>query len=125
MLVHGWSRYGWADLVRGAQANGAFQPEEGLTLSGVILINEQPVSNTPFVLSIPGSEKAIVGVHQTDSLGRFNITGLDFIDSTAVAWRVVRPKAFAAEVKLSEAQLGPVINTHDINDRSFLQARTD
>lgn len=116
MLTHGWSRYNWAKILNASPDSILFTPETGITLKGQILANTKPIPNAPFILTIPHSKNDFVNIYESDSLGKFKITDLNFYDSTLISWRVMNRRKGAvqnAKIQLSGSQDSPLVGQYD------------
>jgi hypothetical protein len=86
MLTQGWRRLNWENLAK-MNETPKYLPESGLTLSGrVVRSNELPVNEvhqlTMFIRHFYGGP--IIYEGQTDSLGYFTFTGMDYQDTVGI-----------------------------------------
>ena len=81
MLTQGWRRFNTADLVKGRTPEHPHYMEIGQTISGKVLnLFNRPARNSGIIML--SDFKNQVRLATTDSLGRFEISGIEFPDST-------------------------------------------
>ena len=107
MLTHGWSGYDWKNILS-PKVDASFLPEKGITLSGHIMANKNPVANAPFIFMVPEFDYKKTNIYETDSLGNFEIRDLDISDTAIVSWRVMKKKGSYVNPKIE------LIETEDL-----------
>ncbi len=92
MLTQGWRRFAWADILADAQAKLAFPIETGLSITGKVLRPNGKVSqqiNLTVMLKNKAENPQFL-LANTDSLGRFGVYDLYFVDSTDVLVQAIK-----------------------------------
>jgi len=90
LLTQDWYRWTVKDIVSGLLPLVSYQPEQGLSVSGLVMSQAKPVINGKVSLFSPG-----IGVPMdtlTDQYGRFNFDRLVFQDSTRFVLQARTPK---------------------------------
>ena len=94
MLTQGWKRFNTSDIIKGKIAKPAYYLEVGQAISGKVknLFGKPSVNCEVCTFS---AHKNIFGIMQTDSLGRFLFSGIDFPDSTTFILKAKKRKSIA------------------------------
>lgn len=82
MLIQGWRRFTWKNLLSGSFPNVAFKPEKGISISGTVkTLGGKPVAGGKvMLLASKGTGMLLDTV--TNAEGRFSFDNLEFNDST-------------------------------------------
>jgi len=112
LLTQGWRRFDWSDLAK-LQSLPNFNIEPGLSVSGKVEGSGKREISEPKLLTLmvrhPFEEPMFYN-GETDSLGNFSFTGLDFEDSVTVfiqAFEVKEKRRRSREVKENEIRILP------------------
>lgn len=94
MLTQGWKRFNISDIIKGTLAKPAYYLEVGQAISGKVknLFGKPSVNCEVVTFS---AHKNTLGLMQTDSLGRFLFSGIDFPDSTTFILKAKKRKSIA------------------------------
>jgi len=117
MLTHGYRNFEWQKILTGVPP-GPYQPEKGLTLSGIVKFNGKPLKNGKVKLFSRSAGGMILDT-LSDANGRFVFDNLTFDDTTKFVLQARTPKdQKEVDVKPDSVLASPVItvkNTPAIN----------
>lgn len=115
MLTHGWSRFGWNQIVNGIKVRPK-DNDSSLSLSGKIttLKNTPAVHYTVTLMS--KSDNAYIGTDVTNEEGQFHFNGIDYTDTTLFVIQTTNPKGKNENVNIS---IEPIPFPLNRIDRSF------
>jgi len=89
MMTQGWRRFLWTSMMDGVYPEITHFVDEGVSLSGSLLqrSNQRSIRNEELSIAINPNENPSYYTVMSDADGRFNVTGLDLMDSTLVLFQ--------------------------------------
>lgn len=92
LMTQGWRRFNTADVIKGKNSVPKYYIEAGQAISGKVLnLVNKPSKKCSVILLSP--YKSIFKTTLTDSLGRFQIDGIEFPDSTVFVLKAKKQKS--------------------------------
>ncbi len=87
MLTHGWRRFAWSSVLENKAPIIRIPPEkDGLTVIGVAIdpSDKTPLAETDLYALFLSSSKSLSASVETDEIGKFQIGGLNYLDSATI-----------------------------------------
>lgn len=107
MMTQGWRRFRWPEILSGTIPAPTYVLEDGLLLSGKVSRPNNKVADNvmmTFLLVKKDSTRQIL-TGQSDEVGRFMTTGMDFYDSTGVFIHALTQKGGTRDYTITLDQL--------------------
>jgi hypothetical protein len=88
LLTQGWRDFEWK------YKSMSYLPEQGFTISGRLrkLLFDRPIPDSKVNIGLFGTENTLITSVPTDSLGRFSLSGVDFIGAVMLVTSAVNEK---------------------------------
>lgn len=90
MMTQGWRRFTWEQVLKDKYDEIKYLPEFGITLRGVASINNKPLADTTFLVTLmnPTIGNRFLSF-KTNKNGEFLINNLDFTDSSRLIFKLM------------------------------------
>ena len=123
MMINGWRRFRWSNLLTTHFPAAVYKDPGFITLEGHLKIKDtrKPFADKPFILFIncPDSNR-IIRLSSTDNRGYFRIDSLLFFEGARIFIKDIRgKKSDLLEVKLTKDSLARVFNLPDWKVKPF------
>lgn len=123
MMTQGWRRFTWPEIVSGTVPPPKYVVEDGLMLSGKVSRPNNKVAENvmmTFLLMKKDSTRQML-MGQSDEMGQFMTTGMDFYDSTGIFVQALTQKGGLRDYTITLDQLArPTVRITKVPYNSLL-----